>query len=128
MVQTVKQCMRKCAAAGHDPNLAMLIYRATPLTTSIHFTITCITIEWTKVQSITSNQIPYPESPLPGCPRANGERQEQNARALQQNCKGSTFTATESENVRTSSPPVDSSNRYQNASSMSTDIVQCRNY
>ncbi|PFX19142.1 Retrovirus-related Pol polyprotein from transposon 17.6 [Stylophora pistillata] len=35
MVQTVKQCMRKCAAAGHDPNLAMLIYRATPLTTSI---------------------------------------------------------------------------------------------
>ena len=37
MVQTVKQCMRKCicAAAGHDPNLAMLIYRATPLTISI---------------------------------------------------------------------------------------------
>ena len=35
MVQTVKQCMRKCAAAGHDPSLAMLIYRATPLTTSI---------------------------------------------------------------------------------------------
>jgi len=35
MVQTVKQCMRKCAAAGHDPNLAMLSYRATPLTTSI---------------------------------------------------------------------------------------------
>ena len=27
--------MRNCAAAGHDPNLAMLIYRATPLTTSI---------------------------------------------------------------------------------------------
>ena len=35
MVQTVKQSMRKCAAAGHDPNLAMLIYRAAPLTTSI---------------------------------------------------------------------------------------------
>ncbi|RMX49494.1 hypothetical protein pdam_00023950, partial [Pocillopora damicornis] len=35
MVQTVKQCMRKCAAAGHDPSLAMLIYRATPLTISI---------------------------------------------------------------------------------------------
>ena len=35
MVQTVKQSMRKCAAAGHDPNLAMLVYRATPLTTSI---------------------------------------------------------------------------------------------
>ena len=34
-VQTVKQCMRKCAAVGHDTNLAMLIYRATPLTTSI---------------------------------------------------------------------------------------------
>ena len=35
MVQMVKQSMRKCAAAGHDPNLAMLIYRATLLTTSI---------------------------------------------------------------------------------------------
>ena len=35
MVQTVKQYMRKCAAAGHDPHLAMLLYRATPLTTSI---------------------------------------------------------------------------------------------
>ena len=31
MVQTVKQSMRKCAAAGHDPHLAMLVYRATPL-------------------------------------------------------------------------------------------------
>ena len=27
--------MRKCAAAGHHPHLAMLVYRATPLTTSI---------------------------------------------------------------------------------------------
>ena len=35
MVQTVKQCMRKCAAAGHDPSLATLIYRATPFTTII---------------------------------------------------------------------------------------------
>ena len=35
MVQTVKQSMKKCAAAGHDPNLAMLVYRATPLTTSL---------------------------------------------------------------------------------------------
>lgn len=35
MVQTVRQCKEKCAAAGHDPNLAMLVYRATPLTTSI---------------------------------------------------------------------------------------------
>ena len=35
MVQTVKQSMRKCAAAGHDPHLALLVYRATPLTTSI---------------------------------------------------------------------------------------------
>ena len=35
MVQTVKQSMRKCTAAGHDPHLAMLVYRATPLTTSI---------------------------------------------------------------------------------------------
>lgn len=35
MVQTVKQCMKKCAAAGQDPNLAMLIYRATPRSTSI---------------------------------------------------------------------------------------------
>ena len=25
MVQTVKQSMRKCAAAGHDPHLAMLV-------------------------------------------------------------------------------------------------------
>ena len=35
MVQTVKQSMKECAAGGHDPNLAMLVYRATPLTTSI---------------------------------------------------------------------------------------------
>jgi len=35
MVQTVKQSMRKCASTGHDPNLAMLVYRARPLTTSI---------------------------------------------------------------------------------------------
>ena len=35
MVQTAKQSMRKCAAARHDPSLAMLIYRATPLTSSI---------------------------------------------------------------------------------------------
>ena len=35
MVQTVKQCMKKCAAAGHDPSLAMLIYRATLFTTII---------------------------------------------------------------------------------------------
>ena len=35
MVQTIKQPMKKFAAAGHDPNLAMLVYRATPLTTSI---------------------------------------------------------------------------------------------
>ena len=35
MVQTVKQCMGKCSAAGQDPYLAMLIYRATPLTSSI---------------------------------------------------------------------------------------------
>ncbi|XP_068704174.1 uncharacterized protein [Montipora foliosa] len=35
MVQTVEQSMRKCAATGHDPNLAMLVYRAAPLTTSI---------------------------------------------------------------------------------------------
>ena len=35
MVQTVKQSVRKCAAAGHDPNLATLIYRAATLTTSI---------------------------------------------------------------------------------------------
>ena len=35
MVQTVKQSMRKCAAAGYDPNLTMLVYRATTLTNSI---------------------------------------------------------------------------------------------
>lgn len=35
MVQTVKQCMKKCAEARHDPYLAMLIYRATPLSNSI---------------------------------------------------------------------------------------------
>ena len=28
--------MRKCAATGHDPNLAMSIYRDTPLTTKVH--------------------------------------------------------------------------------------------
>ena len=67
-------------------------------------TVTCRAIELTKVQSITSNQISYPESSLPGCRRANGERQEQNVRTLQQNCKGSTFTAPESESVFTSSP------------------------
>ena len=35
MVQTVKQCMKRCAATEHHPSLAMLIYRATHLTTSI---------------------------------------------------------------------------------------------
>ena len=35
MVQTVKQCMKKCSAVGQDPYLAMLIYRATPLTSKI---------------------------------------------------------------------------------------------
>ena len=35
MIQTIKQCLKKCAAAGHDPYLAMLIYRATPLNNSI---------------------------------------------------------------------------------------------
>ena len=36
MVQTVRQSMRKRAAGVHDPTLAMLIYRATPL-----ISITC---------------------------------------------------------------------------------------
>ena len=35
MVQTVKQCMKKCSAVGQDPYLAVLIYRATPLTSKI---------------------------------------------------------------------------------------------
>ena len=35
MVQTVKHCMKKCAEARHDPYLAVLIYRATPLSNSI---------------------------------------------------------------------------------------------
>ena len=35
MIQTTKQCLKKCAAASQDPYLAMLIYRATPLTNSI---------------------------------------------------------------------------------------------
>ena len=35
MVQTVKQCMKKCSAVEQDPDLAMLVYRATPLTSSI---------------------------------------------------------------------------------------------
>jgi len=103
VVQNVKQWMRKCAAAGRDPNLAMLIYRATPLTRQR--IVTCRAIEWTKVQSITSNQIPYSESPLSGCPRANGERQGQNVRALQQDWKGSTFIARESDSARIRSPP-----------------------
>ena len=30
MVQTVKMSMKKCLASGHDFNLAMLVYRATP--------------------------------------------------------------------------------------------------
>ena len=30
MVQTVKMSMEKCLASGHDFNLAMLVYRATP--------------------------------------------------------------------------------------------------
>ena len=30
MVQTVKMFMKKCLASGHDFNLAMLVYRATP--------------------------------------------------------------------------------------------------
>lgn len=35
MVQTVKQCMKKCAETWHDPYLAMLICRTTPLSNSI---------------------------------------------------------------------------------------------
>ena len=35
MVQTVKQCMTRCAEAGDDPYLAMLVYRSTPLTSKI---------------------------------------------------------------------------------------------
>ena len=35
MVQTVKQTMKKCTAAGHDLYLAMLIYRSTPLSSTI---------------------------------------------------------------------------------------------
>lgn len=35
MMQTAKQSIRKCAAVGHDPRLAMLIYKATPLTSSM---------------------------------------------------------------------------------------------
>ena len=31
-LQTVKQSMKKFAVPGHNPNLAMLIYQATPLT------------------------------------------------------------------------------------------------
>ena len=59
-----------------------------------------------KVQSITSKKIPYPESPFPDCPRTNGERQGENVRALQQDCKRSAVTSTESESVRTSSSPI----------------------
>ena len=35
MIQTIKQCMTRCHAAGEDPHIAMLVYRATPLTNSI---------------------------------------------------------------------------------------------
>ena len=35
MVQTVKQCLKKYMAAGHDPNLAMLIYKVTAFSTSL---------------------------------------------------------------------------------------------
>ena len=35
MVQTVKQTLKKCLAAGHDPYTAMLVYRATPISASI---------------------------------------------------------------------------------------------
>ena len=35
MIQTTKQCLKKCMAAGNDPHLAMLVYRATPLTNNI---------------------------------------------------------------------------------------------
>ena len=104
MVQTVKQSMKKCAAAGHDPNFSYAgLQSHAPY---YQHTVTWRTIEWTKVQSITSKKIPYPESPLPGCPRTNGERQGENVRALQQDCKRSTVTSTESESVRTSSSPI----------------------
>ena len=35
MVQTVKQCPKKCMAAGYYHYLAMLIYRETPLSSSL---------------------------------------------------------------------------------------------
>ena len=35
MVQTLKQCLKKCMAAGHDSYLVMLIYRATLLSSSL---------------------------------------------------------------------------------------------
>ena len=58
----------------------MLIYRTTFLKRFCKLcknqpTVTRRTIEWTKVRSIISNQIPYPESPLPVCPRTNGQNQ-----------------------------------------------------
>ena len=95
--------MRKCAAAGHDPNLAMLVYRAAPLTTSIPSPAELLN---ERKHRAGTDQIPYPESPLPACPRTDGERQGQNVRALQHDCKGSIFTVTESESLRTTSPPV----------------------
>ena len=50
--------------------------------------------------SISPNQIPYPESLLPGYLGTNGERRGQTVRAPQQDCKRSTFTSTESESVK----------------------------
>ena len=35
MVQAIKMAMRKCLASGHDFNLAMLVYRATPLSNTL---------------------------------------------------------------------------------------------
>ena len=34
-VQTLKQCLKKCMAAGHDHYLTMLIHRATPSSSSL---------------------------------------------------------------------------------------------
>ena len=35
MIQRVRQCLRKCMSAEHDPYLAILIYRTTPLSSSL---------------------------------------------------------------------------------------------
>ena len=104
MVQTVKQSMRKSAAAGHDPHLAMLGYRATPLTTSIPSPAELLNGRKYRALLPTRTPIQSPHSQVV---------REQMVKDKEKMCehhnkaaKEFTFISTESESIRTGSSPI----------------------